>query len=87
MLSSRVAPCRASGRCVTAAACTASVTVAARPAAWPQDRDEEEDNQQVTKFIWLMRKKTLLGIHRFEELIHTEFEKLVGIGFLKLKDG
>jgi hypothetical protein len=25
------------------------------------------------------------GVHRFEEMIHSEFEKLVGMGFLKLK--
>jgi len=50
-------------------------------------RLEDEDNQQIVKFVWLMNKKTLLGIHRFEEQIHHEFEKLVGMGFLKLKEG
>ncbi|KAL1525097.1 hypothetical protein AB1Y20_019969 [Prymnesium parvum] len=52
-----------------------------------QDQLEDEDNQQIVKFVWLMNKKTLLGIHRFEEQIHHEFEKLVGMGFLKLKEG
>jgi len=52
-----------------------------------QDKNETEDNQHIVQFVWTMNKKTLLGIHRFEELIHAEFEKLVSLGFLKLKAG
>lgn len=52
-----------------------------------QDKLENEDQQQIIQFVWTMNKKSLLGIHRFEELIHAEFEKLVNLGFLKLKRG
>jgi len=55
-------------------------------AEYLQDKLEDEDNKQIVKFIWMMSKKTLIGVHRFEELIHAEFEKLVGMGFLKLKE-
>ena len=30
-------------------------------------------------------KRTLVGVHSFEETIHTKFEELVELGFLKLK--
>ena len=38
---------------------------------------------QIVKFIWLMHKKTMVGVQRFEDLIHAKFEELVLLGFLK----
>ena len=39
---------------------------------------------RITKFIWLMQKKTTVGIHRFEDLIHKEFQELVEMGCARL---
>jgi len=50
-----------------------------------QDQLEKEDTLLITKFVWLMQKKTTVGIHRFEDLIHKEFQELVEMGYLKLK--
>jgi len=50
-----------------------------------QDELEKEDTLLITKFVWLMQKKTTVGIHRFEDLIHKEFQELVEMGYLKLK--
>lgn len=50
-----------------------------------QDETEKKDTLQITKFVWLMNKKTTVGIHRFEDLIHKEFQELVEMGYLKLK--
>lgn len=50
-----------------------------------QDELEKEDTMRITKFVWLMQKKTTVGIHRFEDLIHKEFQELVEMGYLKLK--
>jgi hypothetical protein len=30
-----------------------------------------------------MHRKTLAGVQRFEDLIHSKFEELVGMGYLK----
>tara|TARA_B110001452_G_scaffold231018_1_gene207682 strand:+ start:165 stop:533 length:369 start_codon:yes stop_codon:yes gene_type:complete len=45
-----------------------------------QDELEKEDTMMITKFVWLMQKKTTVGIHRFEDLIHKEFQELVEMG-------
>jgi hypothetical protein len=50
-----------------------------------QDQLEKQDTLLITKFVWLMQKKTTVGIHRFEDLIHKEFQELVEMGYLKLK--
>jgi len=50
-----------------------------------QDEVERDDTLLITKFVWLMNKKTTVGIHRFEDLIHKEFQELVEMGYLKLK--
>lgn len=50
-----------------------------------QDQREQEDHVRITKFVWNMNKKTVIGIHRFEESIHKKFEELVNLGYLKLK--
>lgn len=33
----------------------------------------------------MMNRKTLLGINRFEDVIHAKFEELVGMGYLRPK--
>merc|ERR1711907_135700 len=45
-----------------------------------QDEPEKEDTLRIIKFVWLMQKKTTVGIHRFEDLIHKEFQELVEMG-------
>ena len=48
--------------------------------------DEERhaaDERALLSFSWLMHKKTLVGIQRFEDAIHAKFEELVLLGFLK----
>lgn len=47
-----------------------------------QDQTEQADERNTLHFAWLMQKKGLVGIQRFEELIHTKFEELVVMGFL-----
>ena len=48
-----------------------------------QDGREEEDERSLMSFAWLMHKKTLVGVQRFEDMIHAKFEELVLLGFLK----
>ena len=48
-----------------------------------QDELESEDQLSLIRFGWLMHRKTLVGIQRFEDLIHTKFEELVVMGYLK----
>ena len=48
-----------------------------------QDCREHQDNRSLLQFAWLMHKKTLVGVQRFEDLIHAKFEELVLLGFLK----
>ena len=48
-----------------------------------QDTRETEDQRALIHFAWLMHKKTLVGVQRFEDLIHAKFEELVLLGFLK----
>ena len=48
-----------------------------------QDELEQQDQHSLLHFAWLMHKKTLVGVQRFEDLIHAKFEELVLLGFLK----
>lgn len=48
-----------------------------------QDGREQEDERSLMNFAWLMHKKTLVGVQRFEDMIHAKFEELVLLGFLK----
>ena len=48
-----------------------------------QDELEDRDERSLLHFAWLMHKKTLVGVQRFEDLIHAKFEELVLLGFLK----
>ena len=41
----------------------------------------------IVKFVWLMNKKTLVGVHRLEEEIHHRFDQLVEAGFLRKAPG
>ena len=44
---------------------------------------EREDQLSLIRFSWLMHRKTLVGVQRFEDMIHTRFEELVNMGFLR----
>ena len=46
---------------------------------------EDVNQLLVSRFVWQMRKRTLVGIHRFEESIHSKFEDLVSLGYIKVK--
>mmetsp|Transcript_10049 Transcript_10049/g.14333 ORF Transcript_10049/g.14333 Transcript_10049/m.14333 type:complete len:84 (+) Transcript_10049:220-471(+) len=46
---------------------------------------DHRDNHLIVQFIWMMQKRTLVSVSRFEEFIHTHFEELVSLGYLKLK--
>lgn len=48
-----------------------------------QDELEQQDQHSLLHFAWLMHKKTLIGVQRFEDLIHAKFEELVLLGFLR----
>jgi len=48
-----------------------------------QDEREREDQVALVRFSWLMHRKTLVGVQRFEEVIHQRFEELVQMGFLR----
>ena len=48
-----------------------------------QDELEQADERSLLHFAWLMHKKTLVGVQRFEDMIHAKFEELVLLGFLK----
>ena len=48
-----------------------------------QDELEQEDQLSLIRFSWLMHRKTLIGVQRFEDLIHAKFEELVTMGFLR----
>mmetsp|Transcript_58608 Transcript_58608/g.96753 ORF Transcript_58608/g.96753 Transcript_58608/m.96753 type:complete len:305 (-) Transcript_58608:385-1299(-) len=52
-----------------------------------QERVSQDNQAQIIRFVWLMRKKSFVGIHRFEDAIHQHFEELVELGYLKLKMG
>jgi hypothetical protein len=43
------------------------------------------DNHLLVQFVWLMQKRTLVSVSRFEETIHTQFEELINLGYLTLK--
>ena len=44
---------------------------------------EREDQVSLIRLSWHMHRKTLAGVQRFEDLIHSKFEELVGMGYLK----
>ena len=48
-----------------------------------QDELEHQDQVALVRFSWLMHRKTLVGIQRFEDRIRSKFEELVMLGFLK----
>jgi hypothetical protein len=48
-----------------------------------QDSHELADEKALLHFAWLMHKKTLVGVQRFEERLHAKFDELVQLGFLK----
>jgi hypothetical protein len=50
-----------------------------------QDQLELEDQLSLIRFSWLMHRKTLVGVQRFEDVVHTRFKELVSMGFLKLR--
>jgi len=50
----------------------------------PQLQLEYHDNHLLVQFVWLMQKRTLVSVSRFEEIIHTQFAELVSLGYLKL---
>jgi hypothetical protein len=51
-----------------------------------QDQLEVADNDAITAFIWKQHKYTVVGIKRFEDFIHEQFELLVEMGYLRLKE-
>lgn len=62
-----------------------SVFVADGLAQSIQQQFEYRDNHLLVQFVWLMQKRTLISVSRFEETIHTQFEELINLGYLKLK--
>jgi hypothetical protein len=62
-----------------------SVFVADGLAQSLQQQLEYRDNHLLVQFVWLMQKRTLISVSRFEESIHTQFEELINLGYLKLK--
>ena len=50
-----------------------------------QDQFEYEDQLSLIRFAWLMHRKTLVGVQRFESRIHHMFDDLVDAGFLQAR--
>ena len=50
-----------------------------------QDQFEYEDQLSLIRFAWLMHRKTLVGVQRFENLLHHKFDELVDAGVLQAR--
>ena len=66
------------GTCLTI--CFLSVFFANELTESMQDQAESKDQLKIVKFVWNMNKKMAVGIHRFEGLIHNEFQELCEMG-------